>query len=52
MHILTPRQLARMNRKCAGCGVTLTHGLRERNPKKWCSEACRVRTHRARKNSS
>jgi hypothetical protein len=33
-------------RGCAGCGAALVIHLRERNPRKWCSEACRVRAHR------
>lgn len=32
---------------CAGCGEKLTHHPRQRNPKKWCSERCRVRAWRA-----
>lgn len=31
---------------CVGCGQVLEHGGRERNPRKWCSEACRVRAFR------
>lgn len=34
-------------RTCAGCGVAIEPGRRERNRKKWCSEACRVATYRA-----
>ena len=34
-------------RTCAGCGVAIEPGRRERRRKKWCSEACRVATYRA-----
>lgn len=30
---------------CKGCGELLVRGSRERNGKKWCSDACRVRTY-------
>lgn len=36
------------SRKCAGCGTEIVPGPRERNKKKWCSEACRVKAHRNR----
>jgi 5-methylcytosine-specific restriction endonuclease McrA len=29
-------------RSCAGCGSVFAPGPRERNPRKWCSERCRV----------
>ena len=35
-----------MARVCMGCDATITSGPRERNARKWCSEACRVRTFR------
>lgn len=31
---------------CAGCGVPIEQGERSRNPKKWCSQSCRVKTRR------
>lgn len=34
------------DRRCRGCDARITPGQRERNPRRWCSEACRVRTHR------
>lgn len=34
-------------RKCAGCDAYFEVGLRDRNPRKWCSEACRARVARA-----
>lgn len=33
--------------KCVGCGEGLRHHPRQRNPKKWCSDACRVKHYRA-----
>ena len=33
-------------RTCPGCYAEITPGPRERNPKKWCSERCRVRGYR------
>lgn len=35
-------------RHCHGCGDMFTVGDRERNKRKWCSEACRMRTNRTR----
>lgn len=34
-------------RTCAGCDIPIGVPLRERNKRKWCSEACRLRVHRA-----
>lgn len=34
-------------RRCGGCDSVIVPGPRERNKKKWCSEACRVRAYRA-----
>lgn len=34
-------------RTCAGCGVAIEPGRRERNRRKWCSETCRTSTYRA-----
>lgn len=35
-------------RTCQGCDTPIIPGPRERRKRKWCSESCRVRTHRAR----
>lgn len=35
------------NRPCKGCGARLGVGRRERNPRVWCSEKCRIRFLRA-----
>ena len=32
------------DRTCLGCGVEIIPGPRERNKRKWCSDACRVRS--------
>ena len=40
------RALARGSRRCRGCGAVLLRGPRERNPRKWCGDACRVRYQR------
>lgn len=40
--------LKRIYTKCLSCGESLAHHPRQRNPKKWCSDACRVRAHRQR----
>ena len=34
------------DRTCAGCGIQIAPGRRERNRRKWCSESCRVRQYR------
>lgn len=33
-------------RKCFGCGDMFRFGPRDRNPRKWCSDACRLKAHR------
>jgi hypothetical protein len=33
-------------RTCKGCGAVVRSHPRARKPRRWCSEACRVRTHR------
>lgn len=32
-------------RTCQGCSAPIEPGRRERNKRRWCSEACRVKTH-------
>ena len=34
---------------CAGCGEPLPVQHRAGNPRRWCSDACRVRTYRQRR---
>lgn len=34
-------------RPCIGCGSTFAVAPKERNPRKWCSESCRVRSYRS-----
>lgn len=38
--------MADATRPCGYCGTLFTVGLRERNPRKWCSRACADKAHR------
>lgn len=42
---MEPEQRQAPPTHCAGCGDRLEAGPRNRNPRKWCSESCRVRTY-------
>ena len=39
--------MAEIAESCSGCGGALPLQRRPRNPRKWCSEACRVKAYRA-----
>ena len=50
-HIVTGKAWNDLSPTCKGCGAEIVQGPRARNPKQWCSGACRAKWYRNREDS-